>query len=82
MQQNDMQRKLKVCTIFSEVSSAGFRTLSNNTSGHFSTALLGTFEQRFRALSNDTQTVLNKKKNAFRPVSESSLDSSRTLFRL
>ena len=60
-----MERKLKVSTVFSEVSSAGFRTLSNNTSGNFCTALLGTFELRFRALSSDTQTVLNKKKTLF-----------------
>ena len=62
---NDMQKNLNICTVFSKVSSAGSRTLSNNTSGHFRTTLLGTFDQRFRALSNDTQIVL---KNAFCPV--------------
>ena len=35
MQQNDTERKLKVCTVYSKVSSAGFRTLSNNISGNF-----------------------------------------------
>ena len=35
MQLNDMPRKLKVFTVFSEVSSAGFWTLSDNTSEHF-----------------------------------------------
>ena len=53
-----------------------FPKLLQQVFGRFQTTLPGTFEPHSNSFEQ------KKKKNTFRPVSESSLDSSRTLFRL